>query len=339
MFIPYYGHRYYSLQTYQNLMVLESCEDALNEGVFDERVISTVLSYTHSTTLEILENVKEALLNLCSMVLSALNNFIINHAKYADKYRATLKERIGKLDKPFIFEYYDYKFVKDFPRLLKNGSEIETEIRDLQDKIRTEAWTEDKVSTAVDRMLEWFGEQVIGEVPDVTALRSSVRRIVVRRIQGDPITKGIDERSIDQFIDQIKSYKPQLDDIKKTKSSILADYNMLKKAYAKAIKAPDDVRNADKLKSAYDPDWYAFMTSERRRFQSISTEMSRLFNGFIEIYEAAFDTKLNILRERVDRNRAILVELMRRTSLIAQLNTKEVDKDRKPFKPEPTLIV
>ena len=337
----YPDERYYSPKTYENLAILESCDQVLLEEGFDTRVIDMVLSYTQSTTLEILENVKEGLLQLCSMVLSALNNFIINNAKYVDRYREFLKDRVTKLDPPFIYEAYEYKLVKDYPRVVKSTVEVESKIVELQGKIRTDKWTDAQVALSVDHMLEWFSDRVLGEECDPDDPKNSVRKIVTQKIRGEREPKGLDARNIDKFIDEIKMYRDHMNDIKKTKSNIIADYNMLKKVYAKAITPPPEVQEYSKNKLAvtYDPEYASFIVHEKGRFMDINTQMSRLFNGFIAIYEAAFDTKLKLLKERVDSNREILAELLKRTQLTALINAKQSPNDRKPFKYEPKIIV
>lgn len=337
----YPDEKYYSPQTYMSLSVIESCDQALSEGASDTRVIDTVLSYTQSTTLEILENVKEALLQLCSLVLSALNNFILNNAKYIDRYREFLKERVQKLDPPFIYEGYDYKIVKDYPHVVKSAVEVESKVIELQSHIRSDKWTDAQIMLSVDHILEWFSSRVLDEECDPDRIKPSVKEIVTRRIRGEKATpRGLDARNIDKFIDEIKLYRDHMNDIKKTKANILADYELLKWVYKKAIVPPPEVQNYqnNRLASIYDPEYVAFLIHEKDRFMDINTQMSRMLNGFIQIYEVAFDTKLNLLKERVDFNRTIITELLKRIQLTPLINAKRAEGNRKPFKNEPSII-
>ena len=59
---------------YKQLDVIESAIHAIDEGVHDTRTILTASSYTQSVYLELLENVKNALLKLVQQALSALNS-------------------------------------------------------------------------------------------------------------------------------------------------------------------------------------------------------------------------------------------------------------------------
>lgn len=334
-----FDEKYFTPETYHKIAVIEECVGAVNEGVVTNDVITMTLSYTHSLALEMLENIKEALLKLCSLVLSALNNYILNNAKYVERYKEILKVRIAKLDKPFLYEYYEYNFEKDYPHVLKTNTDIEAKIVELQSKIKQESWSAEKVSAAVDNILEWFSDKTIDATVDPYDVSESAKELVRKHIQGRKVDKGIDERTLDKFIDEITEYKYYADSIKRTKTAILSDYNLLKKSYEKAIAMPSDIKYADKLSAAYNPELYAFNVHEKRRFLDINTEMSRLFNGFIKIYEASFDTKLQILHERIELNRAIIAELLTRTQLTPLINTKHADKNKKPYKYEPRVKI
>lgn len=329
--------KYFSETSYEALAIIESCQLALTEGINDTRVIDTATTYTHSLVMEILENVKERLLKLCSTVLSLLNNYILNNAKLIEKYQEFLKSRLDKLDKPFTYVYFEYPDVKNYPIVLQSSSGIEGDVKKLQTAIKEQGWTSDKVYNAVDDMLSEFASKTIGEDIDPGELKDSVRNAVSDKIKGKQITKNLTKDDINNFISEIKLYKPHLDDIKRTKKNIITDYELLKRAYKRAIQMPDEYKMVDRFQSIYDPDKAAFETNERARFLDINTQMTRLFNGFISIYDVAFDTKLKCLQERVELNRSIILELMIRTGAISTLNTKSTDRDGKPFKYEPVI--
>lgn len=328
---------FYNESVYNQLYVIDYCYEALDEGIFDSRVIDTALTYTYSSILEILENVKEYLLQLCSTVLSALNNYILNTAKYVERYREILKERVRVLKEPFIYDYYEYKFT-DYPNIVKaSAGDITRRIESLQSDITTKSYTEAQIEDSVDNTLRWFTKLVLGVSADPDNLKNSVTEIVSIEIRGQKQYKGIDESTIDKFVTNIASYRDRSAIIKKTKTMIVKEYEALKSAYRNAIKTPDEVKKIDRYKAASDPGWYAFMISEQSRFKQINIQMNRLFNGFITVYESALNTKLNILKEQVDRDREILTELLTRTQLIPLINTKRIEKNRKPFEYEKKL--
>lgn len=328
---------FYNESVYNQLDVIDCCYEALDEGIFDSRIIDTALTYTYSSILEILENAKEYLLQLCSTVLSALNNYILNTAKYVERYREILKERVRALKEPFIYDYYEYKFT-DYPNIVKaSAGDITRRIESLQSDITTKSYTEAQIEDSVDNTLRWFTKLVLGVSADPDNLKNSVTEIVSIEIRGQKQYKGIDESTIDKFVTNIASYKDRSAIIKKTKTMIVKEYEALKSAYRNAIKTPDEVKKIDRYKAASDPGWYAFMISEQSRFKQINIQMNRLFNGFITVYESALNTKLNILKEQVDRDREILTELLTRTQLIPLINTKRLEKNRKPFEYEKKL--
>lgn len=329
--------RYFSETSYTSLAIIESCRLALDEGADDIRVIDTASSYTYSLVMEILENVKEKLLKLCSTVLSLLNNYILNNAKLVERYQEFLKSRLDKLNKPFTYVYFEYPDTKNYPIVLQSSSGIESDVKKLQDAIIEQSWASDKVYNAVDNMLSDFASKTIGEDIDPSTLKDSVRKAVSNKIKGKQITKNLTKDDINNFITEIKQYKPHLDDIKRTKKNIITDYELLKRAYKRAVQMPSEYKTIDRFQSIYDPDKAAFENHERARFFDINTQMTRMFNGFISIYDVAFDTKLKCLQERVELNRAIILELMITTGATAALNTKNTDRNGKPFKYEPVI--
>ena len=326
-----YDDTYFSDQSYEKLAIIESCQEALLEDTDDYRVITTANSYTYSLVMEVLENVKEALLKLWSTVLSILNNFILNNAKMVDKYRELIKVKFKSLKEPFIFVYYEYPGIKDYPKVIKSNAWVEAEVQKLQEEIISNDWNSEKVEFAVDSLLKEFSEQVVGLPIDPDRLKASTEKVVREKIQGKKIDRGLTVQMLDQFIDEIRAYKVHLDDLKKTKTAILKDYELLKAAYKNAIKPPIDIKQFDRLAMLHDPEDAGFKLREKERFAYINIQITRLFNGFIEIYNTAFNTKLTIIRERVDMNNAIITELLTRTSVLAAINVKNPSKDRKPF--------
>lgn len=325
--------RFLSEASYEKLDVIDSCYDAVDEGVNDLRVIDTANTYTYSLIIEILDNVKEQLLKLCEMVLSAVNKFILRSGKMLDKYRELLEDRVSKLKQPFVYKYFEYPESKDYPKVLSTSSGIEKDIQDMQKAIVQYNWTSEKVYNAVDLMLSDFAEKTIGEAIDLdaTGLRADVSNVVTNKIRGSEITKRLKHEDIDKFISEIRMYKPHVDDIKRTKKNILADYELLKKTYSRAIKTPENIRTLDRIQAIHDPDGYAFEMQERVRYSDINVQMMRLFNGFITIYDAAFNTKLKCLQERIDINMGIITELMTVTNLGPLLNTKDPTVAGKPY--------
>lgn len=301
--------------------ILEDCLDAIVNEEADYHTVSMASTYTHSIIFEFLENVKEALVKLAQTVLSALNNFFLNNVKIIDKYSDIICDNIRKLKEPIKQDTYEYPVMKDYPTDLKSTIGAEADIIRLHDKIRTERVTPNQISSQVNGLLKSFGNEVLKSTPDPFDLRESTEKIVRRTIEGRKITISITPETFNQYLNEIMNYKRDRDDILKTQKSILDDYNALKRTYSEVTKDPETLMRST-IQNLKDPDREAFIAHEYSRYNDIHTEMMRLFNGYITIYQAAFDTKLRCLNEKIDTNKAVINEIITRTGLFTSLNTK-----------------
>lgn len=328
---------YLSDESYQKTFLLDECTTSLNEGVFDKRVVNIANTNTYSMVIEFLENVKATLLKLCSMVLSYLNNYILNSAKLIDKYREILRAKLKELEEPFTFSYYKYPESKHYPTVISSESWVESEINKLQNAIKKEGWHSERVENAVNKLIVEFADRTVGEKIDPYNIKDDVVEVVTRHIRGDIDIRILTADELDKMIEEFKTYKPYMDEIKRTKSDVEKDYKLLKQTYAKAVKIDPETKNISNLEMIYDPELAGFKANEQRRFGDIKVQMTRLFTAFVNIYNKAFDTKLNLIRERIDLNRHIIQELLQRTGIFATLNAKDPDRYKKPYKYEPAI--
>lgn len=312
----------------EKCFILEDCIDAITNESADSRIISTATSYTYSIVYEFLEHVKEMLTKLAQAVLSALNNFYLNNAKIMDKYHDIIAENIRKLDKPIRQETYEYPKCKDYPVNLKSTISVENDIIRLHESIKTRSMAPEEVAANVDLMLIEFGKEVIDSPPDPYDLKDSTAKIVRDTVQGKETTVIITPATFDKYLHEIMNYKQDRDDIMQTKKAINDDYTALKRTYSKVTKDPKALMSPT-IQNFKDPDRAAFIAREYSRYSNIHVEMMRLFNGFINIYNVAFDTKLKCLNEKIERNKAIIIEIITRTGLFTSLNPKV--KEDKPI--------
>jgi len=295
--------------------------DAMLHEDVDFRIITTATAYTHSMFFEILENVKDALVKLAQAVLSSLNNYFLNSVKLIDKYREVIGERIDKTKVTIKQDTWEYPDVKDYPKNLKSTISAEKEIIRLHEKIKTQVIQPAHVSGHVNRLLQSFGKEVLGAMPDPYDLKSSTASIVQRTIRGKKKTIDITRETFNQYINEILNYKRDKDDIIRTRKSILDDYETLKRTYASVTKEPESLMRSH-IQDIKDPDREAFLAHEYSRYADIHMEMMRLFNGYIAIYQSAFDTKLKCLTEKIESNKATITEIITRTGIFAAINTK-----------------
>jgi len=324
--------------SYQKLDVLDSCYAALSEGVGDIEVIRTTSSYTESMILEILENVKNGLIEIYKRILALLNNYIINTATLADKYRNLLIERMYKLDAPFIFKTYEYPKVSDpdYPRVFKAADAVERDVKKLMEKIIAHSLDQVQINNEIHKMIITFGQDALDAlVSPYGDLRDSVRAAVFKKVRGKPIERKLTESDIDTFIREISRYKDTKDDLVRTKNNVLEDYTELKRTYMNLIKRQE--AQSVGLKSLKYPEVEELKAADRDRFASINLSMTKLFDAYITIYKAAFDCKLTIIREKIEANRSILIELMSRTNVLTSLATKVPDRRRRPIVFDPGI--
>lgn len=324
--------------SYQKADVLDSCYRALSEGVDDLEVIMTTSSYTQSMILEILENVKDGLIKLYQQIVSILNNYILNTANLADKYRNLLIDRFITLKDPFVFKTYEYPKLKDknYPAAQKSAHAVKDKVVALENRIISDNLASSQISEAIYDMLISFGNDVVdGRVSPYDDLAESVREIVVDHIRGREITRTLTQRDIGDFIDEVIKHREFRDDLNRTKTNVLSDYENLKRTYMDLMKRKES--ESVGLKSLKYPETEAFKLSDRERFSTINLMLTQLFDGYITIYREAFNTKLSIMRDKVEDNRAILTELMVRTNVFTSINAKTPNRNRRPIIFDPSL--
>lgn len=317
------------------LDVIETGYESINEDSANSNIVQMTLSYTRSFILEILDNTKEALLKLYQRVLSVLNNYILNTANLADKYRNLIKERYKKLSSPMVIKTYEWPNLKNnsYPAIIHSDNELHADLEELSQKVMDQNVNSDVIDTIVEKKIISFSKVVIDGTVDSSNPKETTKSIVTDRVRGRQVSRVLKYDELDKFIDEIKQYKVLKDDINRTKTAMLKDYEILKKSYMESInKKESQVVDVKALKN---PGLEQFKSYEYQRFASINMHLNRLFNAYITIYNTAFDTKLNLLKEKIDNNRDILIDLMTRTSIIAAVNTKSPNKQRAPLKVSP----
>lgn len=319
-------------ESYAKMDIIDRCYESINEATATPRVIEMTSSYTFGMVLEILDSVKTQLLSIQANILSYFNNYILNTANLADKYREMIIDRMKSLRSPIIYRTYNYQklFDKSFPVLIKAQSpEITTKIEELQNKLIDENLGPDQQAEIIDNMIENFAYSIIGDTVDPANLRSSVTTVTQDILRGREQIRTLDSKSLSKFIDEIASYKPTKDALARTKKAIVDDYTALKAVYMSAMKKKESASVG--IESIRDPDFIRFNKAEANRFATINMNMTRLFNGYITVYQEVFNTKLAVLREKIDSNRAIIVKLLTDTGVLASLNTKNPSTQKKPF--------
>ena len=320
-----------SEQSYYKIDVLESSYKGLMEGVTDDFLVTATTTYSQSLITEMIENVKNTLLAFYQKVLSALNNFILNIANLADKYRELIKKRFNKLDKPFTYSSYTYYrlFDKDYPDIDLTRSDFVNAVEKLRTDIKAKNLPGELVEIEVNKIIDTFSRRAINDSVSPVSVRDSAHVILEKAIRGVPVIKTLEYKDIDKFCDEIKNAGPMKKELTNTKNAIMKTYNEMKKSYASAIRY--DLQAEGTIKDLKNPGFETMRSIEYQRFAKINLEINRLFNACITIYNEAFNMKLQVMQDKIDENRSIIVDLLTRTGIMAAIYTKAPKKANKPI--------
>lgn len=332
--LPYYGavdECVVSPRLLEKSFILESAMDALGSGEAIPDIITMASSYTHSMVYEILDNAKERLIELIQQVLSLLNNYYLNNVKIMEKYREIILDRVPANGPIIIHETFEYPDAKDYPKVIRGSAYGDRDITKLHEDLLGPNSESVNIGLRVDKLLESFSKDILDDHVDVDDLRESTKKIVQKRMRGNPIKIKLDRKTLGEYLDQISTYKKDKDDLMRTKKNIIEDYEALKRTYSKVTKDPKSIVES-RLKAVSEPQRQALYSHEYQRFSDIHMEMTRLFNGFITIYQTAFDTKLEEIRLKVEDRKNVISEVITRTGLFTTLNNKNIDPNRTPIK-------
>ena len=297
--------------------VLRSCYGAIdeftaaNESATD--VLNVAYSYTESIIYTLLENIRAYLLELYQKVLSAFNNYILNQVHLCDKYRDMIMERYDKLKKPVRYKTYEYPELYKLPIDIRPSGKAEDFAKEIIAIGEDPEVTHDRLSYDVDQRIKEFSDSVLGTKIDPTNVKNDTRRVCYDRMRGRSLSVTLNKKDLSKFIDEIQNHQKMKKELQKTKSEIEAYYKSLRSKFSGAFKMTKNSSN--ELVRMKDPDKVALLDRQVMQYSTASIELKRLFNGFITIYSESFTSKLEIMQEHVDINRAVIVEIMTRTNI------------------------
>lgn len=320
----------------QTLDVLDSCYIALSEGVNDSFVVDTTVSSTYKLLQEMLDKIYSILLDIYSRLLNYLNNYFMNSARMIDKYRNIIIARYDKLKSPLLFMTHQYPnlYESNYPNIV-HTNKISDMVESFQQRIVDNFTLPEDVSESVDVYINNFAVDTIGSKVDIDNLKADVERIVRKRVQGMEVLKKLSQSDLNKFIDEIVKYKDMKSSITKIKKDIIAEYQALRRSMQNQIR--DKVRSTTGINDIANPDAAALKNAEYNRFASINVQVMRMYTAFINIYNVAFNTKLKCFAEKIDENKAIINELLTKTSVFAAANPNTPRAYRAPQKFDPKI--
>ena len=321
---------------FQTLDLIDSCYNAISEGVYDPFVISTATSSTNKYLLEFLDRIYAALMDICGRVLNYLNNYFMNSARLADKYRKLIIQRYDKLDAPILYKTHLYPglYDKHYPEVISTG-ELVDELESFQNKIFDNDMSYDSIKDEIEFRVSAFAVDSIGAKIDMYSLQTEVEAVVRKKVQGMETIKRLNKSDLEKLIDELNRYKDMKNAILSTKKSVEAEYKALKSAMMVSMR--DKIKQVSNINNISNPDAEALKNAEYTRFANINTAVSQMYSAFTTIYNVAFNTKIRCLSEKVDENKAIINELLTKTSVFAAANPNTPRAYRAPQKFDPKI--
>ena len=312
-----------------SLMLVETCSTAINEGVTDPSIVDISRKNTMSVIFRFLDQCYTFLKKLAEQVLIVLNNYIINSANLVDKYRSIIKEKYRSLDTPMLIHTYDFPHLYDanYPNIIDQGK-LHPKLDELLANIRENNLSGNEVKYEVCDAIMDISNQIIGSMVDPDDITNTTKDIVTRYISGQNRVVRITEKDLDKFINEIKDYKKMKDVIQKTRNNVNKDYSTLMKLYGKV---DHEQISFDTIQSMKSPQIQQLQVEEYKRFNDINLEMSRLLSGIVMIYNTSYNTKLKILKKKIEYDRSVLTALMVNTGTFAAINTKNPTTNGKPY--------
>lgn len=310
------------------LLLVETCNTAFSEGVTDPSLVDISRKNAMSVIFQFLDQCYTILKKLAEQVLIILNNYILNSANLVDKYRSIIKEKYKSLSSPMLIHTYEFSHLYDnYPNIIDQGK-LHPKLDALLSNIKYNNLSAGEATYEVDDTLMDISTQIIGSSVDPSDISGTTCTIVTQYISGQNRVIRITDKDLDKFIDEIKDYHKMRDSIKKTQANVKKDYTTLTKLYGKVSQEQISTNGIQDMKA---PQTQRLEAGEYKRFNDINLEMSRLLSGIITIYNTSYNTKLEILKKKIEYDRKVLSALMVNTGTFAAINAKNPTVNSKPY--------
>lgn len=321
---------------YVPMDILESCYTAIDEGVIDPSIVDIARNNSDSMVISYLDRSLYLLEKYTESLNSYLNNFILNYAKLAEKYKSVIIQMYEKSNTPITYHTYQYPKQRDkFPRELNiklDWYRLVSEARGYADVDISQLSKDEYLNVQVDKALQEFTQSYLGKKLNVKSLENETRKHTQDTLRGVSKTIGLTPKNINDIINNIvDDAKSAIKELKTTKAQYQKDYKSLQSVF--------DVRKPNKkisfthaISMMKKPEMYAFEREELRRFSTVNLEINRMLTGLVTVYSTAFSTKLTIIKEKIDVDRELLVKLLEVAGTFAAINNKTATKQSQPLK-------
>lgn len=335
-------------KVFKAMDILESCYAAIDEGINDRTLVDIARNNATSMILGTLDR-SLVILNTAHDSLTAyINNYILNYAKLVEKYRSTIIQMYERITKPIIYRTFQYPFIKGYypvavnldphkyPNLMGLPADWSNFITHAKDFASDNEYEREEVRVyfpiQVDKIIEEYSKDTIGDKVRPNNIEADTKLIVQSKLRGSPKTVALTQRNLNDIINSIiAESKEMLKDVKATKPAFTKDNKTL---HTLIERYPNNgkVSIRQSIKMLKYPDEYQEERAELYRFSDINLELNRLFSGLVSMYTNTYATKMQVIRERIDTSREVLVGLLQAAGAFSAINNKTAARNSKPLK-------
>lgn len=314
---------------------LKSAYRAIDESLDLQEDASAILgiadTYSQSIIYDLLENVRTFLLKLYQSVLTVLNTYILNHAKLFEKYQDLILERFDKIDGSIRYYTYSYSDLYTYPKDLRSEGKAEKAAEEIIKLGEDPNTNPDDLEHAVNEKIREFSYAMIGTKIDPYNLKEHIRSVCYAKMQGEKYVERLTKENLKQFIQEIREYKTVKSELRNLKTEIDHYYRTLKRNYASSFSMATGP--SGELVRLKDPNKAELLDRQVVQFSTAKIQLNRLFNGYITLYSGCFNAKLDIIQQRININKAVIVAVMTRTNVLYAVSGKPTGNNISKYDP------
>lgn len=313
----------YNESIYEHITTLESCYQAMDEGVNDTFIINTAKSNSSLMLLELLDQAIRVIQNMIQRFIILLNNYILNNVSIIIKYRNVIVEYFKKIKDPIILHTYTYDKLGDldYPHVIP-ATTIEGQIKNVQTKMMEDPeYTREEASYDMDSIMLDFTDHVIETPLYLKQLDTRLQEEIRKRYLGQSRLIKLTEKGVNDLLDELIAYKSWKNDIQKLKKRTLDEYKKLKAMYlditTQNIQSKTKEMGYDNIK-----DLEKFNVLEYNRFSGFYQSMNEFLTGLIYVYQTSYTEKLKIMKAKINYNMEVISGIISVAGLFPSLNNK-----------------
>lgn len=313
----------YTESVYEYITTLETCYQAMDEGVNDTFIINTAKSNSSLMVLELLDQAVRVIQNMIQRFIILMNNYILNNVSIIIKYRNVIVEYFKRIHDPIILHTYTYAKLgdMDYPHVIPTTT-VQGKIKSIQAKMMNDPeYTREEASYDMDSIMLDFTDHVI-EVPlYIRQLDTRVKEEVRKHCLGQSRLIKLTEKGVNDLLDEMIAYKSWKTDIQKLKKRTLDEYKKLKSMYLD-ITTQNIQTKTKEMGYENIQDLQKFNALEYNRFSGYYQTMNELLTGLVYVYQTSYTEKLAIMRAKINYNMEVISGIISVAGLFPSLNNK-----------------